>query len=52
MNTQSNQIDQDEQDAIRLCNCFELVKELFPDTKDKTALLLAAAIAKHLFKQD
>jgi hypothetical protein len=51
MNTQPDQIDQDDQDAIRLCNCFALVKELFPDTGDRDALLLAAAISKQLFKE-
>jgi hypothetical protein len=51
MNTQPDQIDQDDQDAIRLCNCFALVRELFPDTGDRDSLLLAGAIIRALFKE-
>lgn len=53
MNTQpDNQTpDQQEQDYIRLCNSYSLIRELFPDISDRAALLAAGGIIRALYKK-
>jgi hypothetical protein len=50
MNTTQPTNTPDQQDAMRLTNCLELVKELFPALSDQAALAAAQAMKNQLFK--
>lgn len=39
-----------DQDATRLANCLELIRELFPAISDQAALAAAQAMKNQLFK--